>query len=62
MDSSTVIFVIIAAVVMWLIATYNKLINLRNSYENAFAQIDVQLTRRHELIPNLVETAKGYLN
>jgi len=61
MDTSTVIFVIIAAVVMWLIATYNKLINLRNSYENAFAQIDVQLTRRHELIPNLVETAKGYL-
>lgn len=40
---------------------YNELIKLQNRYENAFAQIDVQLTRRHDLIPNLVETAKGYM-
>lgn len=40
---------------------YNELIKLRNRYENAFAQIDVQLARRHDLIPNLVETAKGYM-
>ncbi len=40
---------------------YNKLVGGRNAYKNAFAQIDVQLTRRHDLIPNLVETAKGYM-
>ncbi len=40
---------------------YNELIKLQNRYENAFAQIDVQLTRRHDLIPNLIETAKGYM-
>ena len=40
---------------------YNRLVTSRNGYKNAFAQIDVQLTRRHDLIPNLVETAKGYL-
>ena len=40
---------------------YNKLVRLRNRYENAFAQIDVQLKRRYDLIPNLVETAKGYM-
>jgi len=40
---------------------YNELIKLQNRYENAFAQIDVQLSRRHDLIPNLVETAKGYM-
>jgi len=43
------------------IAIYNGLITARNGYKNAFAQIDVQLTRRHDLIPNLVEVAKGYL-
>ena len=42
-------------------AFYNRLITLRNAYKNAFAQIDVQLKRRHDLIPNIVETAKGYL-
>jgi len=40
---------------------YNKLVTLRNRYKNAFAQIDVQLKRRYDLIPNLVETAKGYM-
>ncbi|MBK9139110.1 MAG: LemA family protein [Verrucomicrobia bacterium] len=47
--------------VIWVAATYNGLIALRNRFRNAFAQIDVQLKRRYDLIPNLVETAKGYL-
>jgi LemA protein len=46
---------------MFLIGIYNSLINLRNRVKNAFAQIDVQLTRRHDLIPNLVEAVKGYM-
>jgi LemA protein len=46
---------------LYLIGIYNGLVTARNSYKNAFAQIDVQLTRRHDLIPNLVETAKAYL-
>jgi len=45
----------------WIIASYNGIISLRNSVDNAWAQISVQLTRRHDLIPNLVKTAKGYL-
>lgn len=45
----------------WAISSYNGLVRARNAYRNAFAQIDVQLTRRHDLIPNLVEVAKGYL-
>ncbi|MBM3879068.1 MAG: LemA family protein [Verrucomicrobia bacterium] len=48
-------------IVLFLIGTYNKLVSLRNRFQNAYAQIDVQLKRRHDLIPNLVETAKGYL-
>jgi LemA protein len=44
------------------IGIYNKLVKLQNRYENAFAQIDVQLKRRHDLIPNLIETAKGYMD
>ena len=47
--------------VVWVIGIYNRLVTARNGYKNAFAQIDVQLTRRHDLVPNLVETAKGYL-
>ena len=46
---------------MFLIGIYNSLINLRNRVKNAFAQIDVQLTRRHDLIPNLIEAVKGYM-
>lgn len=46
---------------IWLIAQYNGLVGSRNRYRNGFAQIDVQLKRRHDLIPNLVETAKGYM-
>lgn len=46
---------------LWAIGSYNRLVGLRNRFKNAFAQIDVQLKRRYDLIPNLVETAKGYL-
>ena len=46
---------------MWVVGTYNSLVTLRNRFKNAFAQIDVQLKRRYDLIPNLVEVAKGYL-
>jgi LemA protein len=45
----------------WIVGIYNRLVDLRNRFKNAFAQIDVQLKRRYDLIPNLVETAKGYL-
>ena len=53
--------VIIAAVLFWGVSIYNKLVTLKNRFENAFAQIEVQLKRRYDLIPNLVETVKGYL-
>ena len=52
---------ILAAIVFWGIGIYNRLINERNRVTNAFAQIDVQLTRRYDLIPNLVEAVKGYM-
>ena len=51
----------IVLIVFWVISIYNGLVGGRNAYQNAFAQIDVQLTRRYDLIPNLVETAKGYM-
>jgi len=52
---------IAAAIIFYLVGIYNKLINYKNRFKNAFAQIDVQLTRRYDLIPNLIETAKGYM-
>src|SRR6202158_1746481 len=52
---------VIVVVVIWAIAIYNGLVQLRNRYKNSYAQIDVQLKRRYDLIPNLVETAKGYM-
>ena len=53
--------IVVVFAVFFLVSIYNRLVSARNAYKNAFAQIDVQLTRRHDLIPNLVETAKGYM-
>ena len=58
---SWVILGLIVLALIFLIGIYNRLVSARNAYKNAFAQIDVQLTRRYDLIPNLVETAKGYI-
>jgi len=52
---------VVVALVAWVVSIYNGLVTLRNRFKNAFAQIDVQLKRRYDLIPNLVEAAKGYL-
>ena len=56
-----ILLVIVAVVAFWAMGIYNGLVTARNAYRNAFAQIDVQLQRRFDLIPNLVETAKGYI-
>src|SRR5580765_6906385 len=56
-----VIAVVVIGVIGFIVGIYNKLVTLRNRYKNAYAQIDVQLKRRYDLIPNLVETAKGYI-
>ena len=53
--------VILGAIVLWVIGMYNNLVNSRNRVRNAFSQIDVQLTRRYDLIPNLIEAVKGYM-
>jgi len=58
---SWTLLAVAVAVILYLIWLYNGLVASRNRYRNGFAQIDVQLTRRHDLIPNLVEVAKGYL-
>jgi LemA protein len=63
--SALIILGVLAAIVvvlaLWVAGIYNALVSLRNRFKNAFAQIDVQLKRRYDLIPNLVETAKGYM-
>lgn len=59
--SLLILLVAVAVLLGWGIGIYNRLVTARNQYRNAFAQIDVQLQRRFDLIPNLVETAKGYL-
>ena len=58
---AVVLLVIALGVLAFAIGGYNKLVTLRNRYKNAYAQIDVQLKRRYDLIPNLVEIAKGYI-
>lgn len=63
MDISTLIIIaVLVVVVFYVISVYNRLVALRNRYQNGFAQIEVQLKRRYDLIPNLVETAKTYLS
>jgi LemA protein len=59
--AAIVVLALILAVVFWLVAIYNGLVELRNRFKNAFSQIDVQLKRRNDLIPNLVESVKGYM-
>lgn len=65
MSTANIILIVVVvaaiAVVLYAVGVYNSLVQLRNRFKNAFAQIDVQLKRRYDLIPNLVETAKGYL-
>ncbi|MHC4263926.1 MAG: LemA family protein [Planctomycetota bacterium] len=57
-----IVLVLIAVPMIWGVSVYNRLVALRNRFKNAFSQIDVQLRRRYDLIPNLVETAKSYMS
>src|SRR3972149_4078276 len=61
MPALIIVAVVLALLVTFVIGVYNALIRLRNQVDNSWSQIDVQLKRRHDLIPNLVETAKGYM-
>jgi len=60
MQFTTILIIVLVAVVLWLIAVYNGLIRLKNRVDEAWSDIDVQLKRRYDLIPNLVEAVKGY--
>ena len=61
MSPLTITLIVIAVIVLFIIFLYNSLISLRNQVKNSWAQIDVQLKRRNDLIPNLIETVKGYM-
>ena len=61
MTALIVLLAIALLIAFWAVGAYNRLVSLRNQFKNAFSQIDVQLKRRYELIPNLVETAKAYM-
>ncbi|MFL0810807.1 MAG: LemA family protein [Agarilytica sp.] len=61
MSSGLITLIVLVVLAFYIISIYNKLVALKNRFQNAFAQIEVQLKRRYDLIPNLVETAKGYL-
>ena len=60
MSNDIIIWAVIIAFVLYIISMFNRLVTLRNRHKNAFSQIDIQMQRRYDLIPNLVETAKGY--
>ena len=60
MSTLVIILIVVAVIVLWLIGAYNSLVRLRNNRENAFANIDVQLQQRYDLVPQLVNTVKGY--
>ncbi|MGE5682035.1 MAG: LemA family protein [Bacillota bacterium] len=59
--TAVIVIILLAVIVLVLVSMYNSLVRSRNNVKNAWSQIDVQLKRRHDLIPNLVETAKGYV-
>ena len=59
--SGWILLAVVVVAIWFVVSLYNRLVGARNGYKNAFAQIDVQLTRRYDLIPNLVETVKGYI-
>ena len=61
MSTLVIILIVIAVVVIWVIAIYNALVRLKNNRENAFADIDVQLKQRHDLVPQLIGAVKGYM-
>ena len=61
MSFSTIVLIILVVAAVYLVIIFNKLVALKNRFQNAFAQIEVQLKRRYDLIPNLIEVAKGYM-
>ena len=60
MNALWIVLIVVALLAVWVVVSYNRLVSRRNEVDNAWSQIDVQLKRRLDLIPNLVETVKGY--